>query len=107
MLGAEVEPRSRTHRLFSVSLFSVSLFSVPQVRASSPRPLERRVSLCDACAGEFASGPPDEPRNSFMKFCVTDAIITSLLLLRGFCFRFPLDIDLAFKVSAFFDGDTL
>src|SRR5215472_12209151 len=72
MLVADVDPRSRMHRLFSVS----------QVRASSPRPLERRVSFCDVCVGEGVCGPPDEPRKSFMKFCVTDAIPISARSLR-------------------------
>ena len=40
---------------------------------SSPRPLERRVSFCTGC-GVSACVPLDEPRKSFMKFCVTDAI---------------------------------
>ena len=41
-------------------------------------PLERRVSFCSACA-DWDSEPLDEPRNSFMKFCVTDAITLNRL----------------------------
>src|SRR5215467_8757068 len=56
MLFAEVAPRSRMQ----------SGSSDAQVRASSPRPLERRVNFWD-WAGALASRPDDEPRNSFMK----------------------------------------
>src|SRR3984957_15264660 len=64
IFGGDVEPRSSTHNGVSVS----------QLRATSPSPLERRLSRCEVCADEVGSGPPDEPRKSFMKFWVTDAI---------------------------------
>src|SRR5260370_15953725 len=65
MLWGEVDPKSRTQRPWADS----------QVRDNSPRPLERRVSFCEPCAGTVSG--PDEPRKSFMKFCETDNILTS------------------------------
>src|SRR5579863_1750207 len=65
MLVAEVDPRSSTHRPWADS----------QVRDSSLKPLERRVSFCAPCPGMVSA--PDEPRKSFMKFCETDDILDS------------------------------
>src|SRR5271157_1352798 len=66
MLVGEVDPRSRMQRSSAVS----------QRRDNSPRPLERRVSFGEPCAGTVSG--PDEPRKSFMKFCETDDILTFL-----------------------------
>src|SRR6266702_1033574 len=123
MLVAEVEPRSRTHIGRSAS----------HARESSPSPLERRVSFWAAC-GVAVSAPLDEPRKSFMKFCVTDAIrpytppgprrrypnpsidISSNTLTHGAgswellsCgfLRFALNVDFAFEVGAFFNRNPL
>jgi hypothetical protein len=48
------------------------------VREISPNPLERRVSRCDVDTGLTPwPGTVDEPRKSFMKLCVTDAMANS------------------------------
>src|ERR1700741_465227 len=101
MLLGEVEPRSSTQSGVSLS----------QTRARAARPLERRVSFCGSC-GVAASVPPDEPRKSFMKFCVTDAITLTRghhqrELLSGSLFRLALNVELALKVCALFDGNPL
>src|ERR1700732_2190526 len=127
MFAAEVDPRSRMHGVCSWS----------QERAASPSPLERRVSFCEACAGVVVSDPPEEPRNNFMKFCATDAILTSGFPSKCQCLGLTdpktprptphhssknsfrrrglrlwlslelLNLDLAFEVRAFFNGNTL
>src|SRR5580692_8302371 len=117
MFAGEVEPRSSTHKGVSVS----------QVRATSPSPLERRASLCELCADGGGSGRPNEPRKSFMKFWVTDAIqfretesrLCSPVYARArkrtpaptnlFLFRFAIlravNIDFPFEVRTFFNGN--
>src|SRR6266852_6188168 len=64
MLAGEVDPRSSTHSISSDS----SVFT------SSAKPLERRVSRCDAepPAG-FCVVLSDELRKSFMKLCASEA----------------------------------
>src|SRR5713226_1143275 len=64
MLAGEVDPRSSTHSISSDS----SVFT------SSAKPLERRVSRCDAepPAG-FCVALSDELRKSFMKLCASEA----------------------------------
>ena len=67
-VGGEVDPISKTQIGSSDC----------HVRATAPSPLERRVSRCDMgtvlapCPGTVA-----EPRKSFMKLCVTDAMVNS------------------------------
>src|SRR4029077_7700297 len=65
MFAGEVDPRSSTHSISSDS----SVFT------SSAKPLERRVSRCDAGrpAG-FCVALSDELRKSFMKLCATEAL---------------------------------
>src|SRR5579864_6548564 len=101
MLEGEVEPRSSTQS-------GVSTF---HKRESSPRPLERRVSFSAEC--EVAvSDVPDEPRKSFMKFCVTDAItltrgVRRRKLLSRSLFRLALNVDLTLQVGTFLNRDPL
>src|SRR4029077_2100019 len=65
MFAGEVDPRSSTQSISSDS----SVFT------SSAKPLERRVSRCDAGrpAG-FCVALSDELRKSFMKLCATEAL---------------------------------
>jgi hypothetical protein len=67
-LAAEVEPTSRTQ----IGSSDCS------VRDTAPSPLERRVSRCVVDTDLVPSpGMVAEPRKSFMKLCVTDAMANS------------------------------
>src|ERR1700691_2753859 len=98
MFVGEVDPRSRTQRSSVDS----------QMRDSTPNPLERRVSFCGPCAATASA--PDDPRNSFMKFCETDDIQTTRFLTQPACASHslrvgPVNINLAFQICAFFNRD--
>src|SRR5215467_7272710 len=83
MLAGEVEPMSSTH----------SGSSEASVRDNSPSPLERRVSrLLPGSGRSPCPGTGEEPRKSFMKPLVTDAISNSrrpVLELRNLLYRVP------------------
>src|SRR5271165_740165 len=101
MLAGEVDPRSSTQS-------GVSTF---HKRESSPRPLERRVSF-SAAWDVVASDEPDEPRKSFMKFCVTDAITLTRgdrrrKLLSRSLLRLTLNINFTLQVGALLNRNPL